>query len=239
MAENTITARDSKYQVSSEKLRIREYGRNIQNMVNYCMTIEDKEYRSRVAKEIVRMMVDLNPSIKDDPEYEQKLWDHLFVISEFKLDVEAPYPMPSPEDSRFQKPKRMAYHRIRPRKRQYGHNIELMVKKALEMEDEEERKRYLSRVAYTMKQFLRGNDKDSMPEEILANHINEIAQGKLNITAEDLELPRNVRMRAQPSNLVHHTTRQKKRSKKKRKNNSGGGSGKGGGNQNRRRNRRR
>ena len=238
MAENTITARDSKYQVSSEKLRIREYGRNIQNMVNYCLTIEDKEYRSRVAKEIVRMMVDLNPSIKDDPEYEQKLWDHLFVISDFELDVDAPYPMPSPEDSRFQKPKRMAYHRIRPRKRQYGHNIELMVKKAAEIEDEEQRKRYLSVVAYTMKQFLRGNDKDSMPEEILATHINEISQGKLNITADDLDLPRNVRMRSQPSNLIHHTTRQKKRSKKKRKNNKSSHSNKQGSGGNRRRRRR-
>ena len=221
MAENSETARATKYHVSSEHLRIREYGRNIQNMVNYCMIIEDKEYRSRVAKEIVRMMVDLNPSIKDDPEYEQKLWDHLFTISEFKLEVEAPYPVPDPEERKFMKSKRMAYHRVRPRKRQYGHNTELMVKRAMEMEDDDKRKRYISLIAYTMKQFLRGIDKEAIPQEVLANHINEISQGKLNVKAEDIELPRNVRMKAQPSNLIHHTTRQKKRSKKKN-NNSGG-----------------
>ena len=217
MAENAQTVRDSKYHVSMEKLRIREYGRNIQNMISYCMTIEDREYRSRVAKEIVRMMVDLNPSIKDDPEYEQKLWDHLFVISDFALDVDAPYPKPSPEDTRFQKPKRMAYHRVRPRKRQYGHNIELMVEKAIEMEDSDLKSRYISLIAYTMKQFLRRNDRDALPEEILANHINEISKGKLKVTAEDINLPKNTRMKAQPSNLVHHTTVHKKRKKKKKR----------------------
>ncbi|MEZ4686607.1 MAG: hypothetical protein R3B47_11240 [Bacteroidia bacterium] len=113
------------------------------------------------------------------------------------------------------------------------------------MTDEDQRRRCLSVVAYTMKQLLRGNDKDSMPpEEILANHINEISQGKLNITADDLDLPRNVRMRAQPSNLVHHTSRQKKRSKKKTKskskstggnNSSSGGSGSSSNNRRRRR----
>lgn len=220
MAENVQTARDSKYHVSSENLRIREYGRNIQNMVNYCKTIEDKEYRSRVAKEIVRMMVDLNPAIKEDPEYEQKLWDHLFVISEFELEVDAPYPVPTPDDDRFKKPKRMTYHKVRMRKRQYGYNIELMVKKAMEMEDEEMRKQYINHIAYTMKQFLRGNEKESLPQEILANHINEISGGKLAITADDLDLPRNVRMKAQPSNLIHHTARKKKRNNKKKGNRS-------------------
>ncbi|MFK7973081.1 MAG: DUF4290 domain-containing protein [Bacteroidia bacterium] len=217
MSEISHTTRDSKYHVSSEPLMIREYGRNIQNMIKFCKTIEDKEYRSRVAKEIVRMMVDLNPAVKEDPEYEQKLWDHLFVISEFDLDVEAPYPVPAPEDDRFKKPKRMTYHQVRPRKRQYGHNIQLMVQKAMEIEDKDIQKRYLSHIAYTMKQFLRGNEKEALPHEILAAHITEISGGKLQVSPDDLDLPRNVRMKAQPSNLIHHTTRQKKRNNKKKK----------------------
>lgn len=214
MAEITPISRDSKYHISSENLRIREYGRHIQNMVTYALALEDREYRSRVAKEIVRMMVDLNPDIKEEPGYEQKLWDHIHVISDFKLDVDSPYPIPDKEEVLAKVYPKMAYHRNKPKKRQYGRNVGLMVAKAIEMEESPERAAYINQIAYTMKQFLRPNERDSLPEAVLATHIQELSGGKLKVTADDIQLPKHVNMRAQPSNLVHHTKVIRKRKKK-------------------------
>jgi len=85
------------YNTDRTQLKIPEYGRNVQRMVDYCLTIEDKEHRSKVAQSIIDVIGNLNPAIRDAPDYAHKLWDHLFIMSDFELDVDSPYPIPTAE----------------------------------------------------------------------------------------------------------------------------------------------
>lgn len=85
------------YNTQLERLIIPEYGRNIQSMIEYCCTIENREERNLCAKAIIQVMGQLNPTLRDQSDYTHKLWDHLFIISQFKLDVDSPYPIPQPE----------------------------------------------------------------------------------------------------------------------------------------------
>lgn len=175
-----------KYKISDSPLKLREYGRNIQAMVEYVKQIEDREVRTKLAHEIVRIMSNLHPQVREVPDYKQKLWDHLFMISGFDLDVEAPYPMPDAEELMGKPQGRMEYYRGKSRYRQYGWNVQLMIRKAVEMPEGKEKKDYINLIANTMKMFLRSMDRETTPEEIIAEHINEISKGKLNVRGEDL-----------------------------------------------------
>lgn len=204
------------YNDNKTPLKLREYGRNIQSMVEYALSIEDKDRRGRVAHEIVRIMGNLNPHLKDIPDYKQKLWDHLFMISGYRLDIEAPYNITIPvEDTR--KPKRLDYLNQRPRFRQYGWNLELMVQKAIGMEEGPEKRSYINSIANTMKLFLRNLDRESTPESSIALHIQEISRDKLIVDPDQIQLtkapaPKNHR------NNGHHSNG--KRNHNKRNNNN-------------------
>ena len=175
-----------RYRISEAPLRLKAYGRNIQSMVDYAKQIENREDRTRIAYEIVRIMSNLNPSIRDTPDYEQKLWDHLFMVSEFTLDVDSPFPMPDPEELERLKSKRLKYSKNPPRFRQYGVNTQLMIKKAVEMPDGPQKKAYINIIANTMKQFLTNTNRDNAPEDVLALHIEEISKGQLKVNADEL-----------------------------------------------------
>lgn len=175
-----------KYRISTDRLKLKEYGRNIQMMADYAKTIEDKDKRTRAVKEIIRIMSHLNPQFKDMPDYKQKLWDHLHAISDFELEVDSPFPKPAPEDIRRKPDEKLPYHKCRPRFKQYGWNVELMIKRATEMEEGPERVAYINLIANTMKQILRNMDKESTPEETIAEHMNDISKGKLKVVGNEL-----------------------------------------------------
>jgi hypothetical protein len=114
------------YNTERTTLKIPEYGRNVQRMVDYCLTIEDKEHRSKVAQSIIDVIGNLNPAIRDAPDYAHKLWDHLFIMSDFELDVESPYPIPTAE-SFVGLPDEVPYP-VKSRKfRHYGSIVKTMV----------------------------------------------------------------------------------------------------------------
>ena len=117
------------YNTERVRLYIPEYGRNVQKMVAYLKTIEDREKRNEQARAIIKVMEILNPSVHLQDNYEQKLWDHLFIISGFDLDVDAPYPMPAPE-SMHQRPEPIPLEKTPIKANHYGRNIESIINKS-------------------------------------------------------------------------------------------------------------
>ncbi|MEL6630944.1 MAG: DUF4290 domain-containing protein [Bacteroidota bacterium] len=210
------------YYISETPLRLREFGRNIQAMVEYAKTIEDKEARTRVANEIIRIMSNLKPSIKDIPDYKQKLWDAIFMISDYDFDVEAPFDMPLPPEKRPKDTEHMPYYDGRPRYRQYGWNVQLMVHKAIDMQEGPARTAYLNQIANAMRQFLRTGDRESTPEEIIADQMKEMSKGRLVIDPNELTITRQASSHHHHSNH-HHSSSNGKSRNNKRGNNRGGG----------------
>lgn len=204
-----------KYNISESPLKLREYGRNVQSMVEYAKTIEDKDRRSRVIKEIVRIMVNLHPEIKDQPDYEVKLWDHLYMIADFDLDIDSPYPAPDPSEVTKKPEARMEYHRPKTRFKQYGKNTELMIQKAAGMEDGEQKRKFIDYIATIMRQFAQQISKDAAQEVVIAAQINEISKGKLKVKPEDLNITKVTGKLKLPSEVVQ--AQEKKRSNKSRK----------------------
>lgn len=207
-----------KYKIADTELKLKEYGRNVQSMVEYAKTVEDRDKRNRLAHEIVQIMSNLNPSVKELPDYKLKLWDHLFVISDFELDVDSPYPIPEPEIVMGRPKERMEYYEGRPRFRQYGWNVELMIQAAIEMEPGKDRDEYINQIANTMKLFLVSMNRDSIPESAIAEHMNELSGGKLKVKGEDLILKQNFKQLFPPPKPVNTNNKRSRSKNRKRKN---------------------
>jgi len=178
------------YNTGKEKLVIREYGRNVQNLVNYAMTVEDRERRNKIARYIIELMAQISPQYKNVEEYRRKLWDHLFYISDFKLDVDSPYPKPDPEDliKTFRNNGRMPYPPLTKRNRHYGRNIETMIKRAIDMEDEKKRTAYTKIIANYMKLAYANWTRENVTDDIILNDIQKMSGGVLKLQGEDMEL---------------------------------------------------
>ena len=170
------------YNTTRPELILKEYGRNIQKLVAYVKTVEDPETRSRHAKTLTDLMKQINPALKDNPEYNQKLWDDLFIISDFDLDIESPFPIPE-KSVLDKKPQRLAYKQGEVSFRHYGRNVELMIEKAIEMEDAEEKEASIIYIGKLMKNFYASFNKDGIDEEVIIGHINQLSKGALNIDA--------------------------------------------------------
>lgn len=204
------------YSISEHPLKLREYGRNIQSLVDYAKTIEDKDTRTRISHEIIRIMGNLNPSLRENPDYKQKLWDAIHAIGDFELDIDSPFPVP-PKPEEQEPKKRMEYFRLRPRYRQYGVNVQMMIEKALTMEEGEFKSAYLNLIANTMKQFLRNMDRETTPEGVIAEHMRDLSKGRLEVSGEDLTINKA------PVNYHHHNNKSDRRHKGGARRNSKGG----------------
>ncbi|MEM9721739.1 MAG: DUF4290 domain-containing protein [Bacteroidota bacterium] len=204
-----------KYKISDTPLKMREYGRNIQAMVEYIKTLDDREKRTKLAKEIIIIMGNLQPQIKEYPDYKQKLWDSLFLIADFNLDVDSPFPAPSQEMFGGKKEKRMEYYSGKPSYRQYGYNVELMVQQAIKMEEGEAKKKYINLLANTMNQFLWNMNRNSTPETVIAGQIKEISKGKIKVKPEDLTLHKIVPSKNNPRNQSSSYSGKRKKKKKR------------------------
>ena len=138
------------YNTQRPLLHIPEYGRHVQQMVDYCLTIAEREERNKVANSIITVMGALAPQLRDMEDFKQKLWTHLFVISNFQLDVDSPYPKPTPEAYK-ERPNRVEYPKKNIRYGHYGKTIESLVKKGVEMEEGEEKTAFILAIANLMK----------------------------------------------------------------------------------------
>jgi len=169
------------YNTTRNQLVIREYGRHIQRMVEHLLTIEDPERRQRNAQVVIELMGVLNPHLKNVEDFRHKLWDHLFLISDFKLDVESPYPIPTREKLKA-KPDPLPYPKRYPRLLHLGKNLELVIDKALEEKNEEKRQGFANAIAYYMKLAYTNWHKDTVHDDNIQSELTNITKGQLEFT---------------------------------------------------------
>lgn len=172
------------YNTQRERLILPEYGRAVQDMVHHAVSIEDRAERNRCARTIVGIMANMFPQMKDAPDFKHKLWDQLFIISEFKLDVDSPYPVPEVANLST-KPDVVPYPAQKIRFKHYGHIIEDMIEKAIDTEDPEQKRRIVVNIANYMKNALLAWNKDFATDERLFNDIRIMSNGRLVIDEED------------------------------------------------------
>ena len=166
------------YNTTRNHLTIREYGRHIQKMAEYVLTIEDREKRQKNANALVELMGFLNPQLKNVEDFRHKLWDHLFLITDFKLDVESPYPIPTRETLR-PTPDPLPYPKRYPKYNHLGKNIEIVIDKALSEEDPEKRQGFANSIAYYMKLTYSNWHKELVHDDNIQTELSSITKGEL------------------------------------------------------------
>jgi len=170
------------YNTSREHLILAEYGRNVQNMVEYIVALPTKEERNRYAQVVIDMMGFLNPHLRDVADFKHKLWDHLQIISKFKIDVDSPYPSPTQEEINF-RPEVLAYPQQRIRFKHYGRTVELMIKRAKEITEPDKKQHMVNSIANFMKMAYVVWNKDHVADEQIISDLTELSKGELDLTA--------------------------------------------------------
>jgi hypothetical protein len=172
---------EMEYNTTRNHLAMREYGRHIQKMIEHVLTIEDPERRQRNAQVAIELMGFLNPHLKNVEDFRHKLWDHLFFISDFKLDVKSPYPIPTRETLRG-KPKPLEYPKRYPKFSHLGKNLEVVIDKALKEENPEKRLGFANAIAYYMKLAYNNWHKELVHDDAIQSELTGITQGQLEFT---------------------------------------------------------
>ena len=197
------------YNTNRTKLLMPEYGRNIQQMVEYCKSLPSKEERNEVAKTIVEFMGQRNPHLRDEENYKHKLWDHLYILADYDLDVDAPYPFPT-KDELAQKPNRMDYPSFDNEYKFYGKSILQLIDRAIELEEGEEKEALIQVIANNMKKSYNVYNKEHVQDEVIFRHLKELSQDKLDLTGiETLD-----------KSKIYHPSRNKRNNHKKRNHHS-------------------
>jgi len=167
------------YNASRKQLVLPEYGRNIQKMVDYIKTVEDRTERNRLAGAIISIMGNLNPHLRDINDFKHKLWDHLAIIADFELDIDYPYEIPKAE--MFQIPPRPVEYGTHDIKyRHYGKSLELMIDAVCDMQDETEKERLVNVVANHMKKSYLTWNRDTINDEVILNDLKKLSKGRIN-----------------------------------------------------------
>jgi len=187
------------YNTQRPALVLREYGRNIQKLVDFVKNTEDKAQRNAYARTLIGLMKQINPTIKDNQENIQKLWDDLFIMADFNIDVESPFPVPE-RDILVKKPQKVTYKRGDVKYKHYGRNLELLIKQAVELENEEERENAIIYLGRLMKSFHYTWNRDNIEDEIILENIKTLSDGKLSLDAEKVKNERLFEMTHQDRN---------------------------------------
>jgi hypothetical protein len=166
------------YNTSLPHLIIPEYGRNVQKMVHSIIEIEDREKRNHQAKAIIEVMGSLNPHLRDVPDFKHKLWDHLFIMSEFALDVDSPYGKPSKE-SFDEKPEKVPYSDNNIKLRYYGKILPQVIDRVVEMEESDHKDIMVFCIANHMKKSYLTWNKSSVEDEMIFKHLSQLSNAKL------------------------------------------------------------
>lgn len=175
------------YNTQAEKLIISEYGRSFQNMVEHVIALPEKDKRTKMAEALISVMEILNPSVKEQADYKHKLWDHLHIVSDFKLDVDSPFPIPERDDF-IKKPEKVPYPSQPIKFRFYGRNLQFMVNKAATLENPEMKSEFLSLLASFMSNSSRNWNNENLNNNQLAEHLKMMSNNKLEINPDDLEI---------------------------------------------------
>lgn len=166
------------YNTTRSKLLIPEYGRNVQKMVAHMRSIEDREKRTRYAEMIIELMATLNPGLKTVEDYKHKLWDHLYYISDFELDVDSPYPAPTREEM-FRKPDPIPYPQTKVQVRHFGKNLNSIIEKAIAEKDEEKKRSLTQLIGYYMKLAYINWHREPVHDDMIRNELSVLTNGQL------------------------------------------------------------
>ena len=169
------------YNTARGRLVIPEYGRTVQNIAEYICTIEDREERNKAANSLIQIMSQVNPQPKEQGDPKQKLWHHLYVLTNFKLDVDSPFGKPETNSVLFTKAKPIVYAHNRIRYRHYGKTTEEMLKYAMTMEDGPEKTAFVNSLASYMKLAYWMWNNDKVPDSVVLDNIREMTGGKIQI----------------------------------------------------------
>ena len=175
------------YNTQRKKMELPEYGRSVQNMVDHALTIEDREERQRCANTIINIMGGMFPHLRDVPDFKHKLWDHLAIMADFKLDIDYPFDIVKKEDL-VVKPEQLEYPNGVLRYRHYGRFLEGMIKKAVEVENEAEKKQLINLLAIQMKKDLNNWNKEGIEDQKIVDDLREYSNGAIDLKVEDLRL---------------------------------------------------
>ena len=169
------------YNTSREEMIIPEYGRHIQKMINYASSRKTKDDRNKLAKAIISIMGNLQPHLRDVPDFQHKLWDQLFIMSDFKLDADSPFEKPSKEvlDA---KPDPLSYPQSYPKYRFYGNNIKIMIDEAVKWDKGEMKEALIYTIANHMKKCFLNWNKDNVEDAVIFDHLFELSDGKIDIS---------------------------------------------------------
>ena len=172
------------YNTSKTHLEMPEYGRIIQQLVERCKELENREERNEMAVAIVDFMGQRNPQLRDESNYKHKLWDHLFILSKYDLDVDSPYHIPTPEEMQV-KPKRMEYPKLQGDFKFYGKSILQLIDKAIELEAGDEKDALIQVIANNMKKSYNVYNKEHVQDEVIFRHLKDLSENRLDLTVLD------------------------------------------------------
>ncbi|WEK68163.1 MAG: DUF4290 domain-containing protein [Candidatus Chryseobacterium colombiense] len=175
------------YNTQKTQLHLPEYGRIIQQLVERCKELPTKEERSEMAMAIIDFMGQRNPQLRDEENYKHKLWDHLFILANYDLDVDSPYPFPTREQL-AEKPKRMEYPKLQGDFKFYGKSILQLIEKAIELEAGDEKEALIEVIANNMKKSYNVYNKEHVTDDVIFRHLKELSENRLDLTGiETLE----------------------------------------------------
>ncbi|WP_276495666.1 DUF4290 domain-containing protein [Pontibacter litorisediminis] len=201
-----------------QELLLREYGRNVQDLVNYITKVEDRKERTRLSQLLINLMAKLNPQLRDTQDYQQKLWNHLFVMSGSTLDVDSPYPLSAMEYLN-DKPQPMEYPLETPRYKHYGQNVELLIERATELTDVKEREAAIISIGKLMKTLYKSYNKENITDDVILGDIREISKGQLDMDLAYIESNNLFESNAKQQESSHQQQRSQNQGPRNKKSN--------------------
>jgi len=171
------------YNSQLKKLALPEYGRNIQQMVDYCCTISDRDERNKCAHSIINTMSNMFPQLNEETDYKHKLWDHLAIMSDFKLDIDYPYEVVKPENLQT-KPEPVKYKLEGIKMRHYGKIVGQMIERACEYPDGEEKDALIMLIANHMKKLIFQINNEDVEDSKIFKDLEYFSNGKIKLNPE-------------------------------------------------------
>ncbi|PDH47147.1 MAG: methionyl-tRNA formyltransferase [Bacteroidetes bacterium MED-G13] len=168
------------YNSVREDLIIPEYGRHIQKMIHHASSQKSKDERNKIAKSIISVMGNLQPHLRDVSDFQHKLWDQLFIMSDFDLDVDSPFDKPKKEEL-LAKPDPLSYPQNFPKYRFYGNNIKIMIDEAVKWDSGDKKEALLYTIANHMKKCFLNWNKDSVEDQVIFDHLYELSDSKIDL----------------------------------------------------------
>ena len=176
------------YNTERSKLIIPEYGRHVHQMIDQAVALKSKDERNKMAKAIIGVMGNLNPHLRDVPDFQHKLWAQLFIMSNFELDADSPFEKPSKELYDNSKPNKLEYPQSFPKYRFYGNNLKIMIDEAVNWDNGEMKDALIYTIANHMKKCFLNWNKDSVKDQVIFDHLYELSNSKIDIRNSTEEL---------------------------------------------------